>query len=107
MIVLLLGHTLLHVKYIDLPPVGFHQWRQTQTLSVARNYYEEGMNILQPRVDNRGDTPELLELNSRRQLFYRSRLQSSRPSRICGENCSFIIQFPSHRGVLPFHQGTL
>jgi 4-amino-4-deoxy-L-arabinose transferase-like glycosyltransferase len=51
---LLLLHTLLHLKYMDLPPVGFHQWRQTQTLSVARNFYEEGMNIFQPRVDNRG-----------------------------------------------------
>lgn len=51
---LLLLHTILHIKYFDLPPVGFHQWRQTQTLSVARNFYEEGMNILQPRVDNRG-----------------------------------------------------
>ena len=53
-VVLLLLHTLLHFKYLDLPPVGFHQWRQTQTLSVARNFYEEGMNVFQPRVDNRG-----------------------------------------------------
>ncbi|HEY6953322.1 MAG TPA: glycosyltransferase family 39 protein [Bacteroidota bacterium] len=51
---LLLLHTALHVKYINLPPVGFHQWRQTQTLAVARNFYEEGMNILEPRVDSRG-----------------------------------------------------
>jgi len=51
---LILLHTLLHVKYFSLPPVGFHQWRQTQTLSVARNFYEESMNIFQPRVDSRG-----------------------------------------------------
>lgn len=54
LLLLLIIHTALHLKCIDLPPVGFHQWRQTQTLSVARNFYEEGMNIFQPRVDNRG-----------------------------------------------------
>ncbi len=48
-------HTVLHIKYLDLLPIGFHQWRQTQTLSVARNFFEESMNIFQPRVDNRGD----------------------------------------------------
>ncbi|MCI0706428.1 MAG: glycosyltransferase family 39 protein [Ignavibacteriae bacterium] len=52
---LLLLHIVLHIKYLDLPPVGFHRWRQTQTLSVARNFYEESMNILEPRVDSRGD----------------------------------------------------
>jgi len=46
--------TLLHVKYLDLPPVGFHQWRQTQTLAVAKNFYEESMDIFHPRVDSRG-----------------------------------------------------
>ncbi len=51
---LLLLHALLHLKYMNMPPVGFHQWRQTQTLSVARNFCEEGMNIFQPRSDNRG-----------------------------------------------------
>lgn len=45
----------LHLRYISLPPVGFHQWRQTQTLAVARNFYEEDMNIFRPRVDNRGN----------------------------------------------------
>jgi 4-amino-4-deoxy-L-arabinose transferase-like glycosyltransferase len=51
---LLVLQTLLHVKYLDLPPIGFHQWRQTQTLAVARNFYEENMNIFFPRVDGRG-----------------------------------------------------
>jgi len=34
--------------------MGFHEWRQTHTLSVARNFYEESMNIFKPRVDYRG-----------------------------------------------------
>jgi hypothetical protein len=54
-LVLLLVQTGLHVKYLDLPPAGFHQWRQTLTLSVARNFDEEEMNIFQPRVDSRGE----------------------------------------------------
>lgn len=45
---------LIHLKYLHLPPVGFHQWRQVHTLAVARNFFEEGMNILHPRIDERG-----------------------------------------------------
>lgn len=44
----------IHVGYLNQPPAGFHQWRQTQTLAVARNFYEEGGSILEPRVDSRG-----------------------------------------------------
>jgi len=45
----------VHVKYSNYPPVGFHLWRQTMGLSVARNFYEEEMNILKPRLDSRGE----------------------------------------------------
>jgi hypothetical protein len=45
---------LIHFKYLHLPPVGFHQWRQVHTLAVARNFFEEEMNILHPRIDERG-----------------------------------------------------
>jgi hypothetical protein len=34
--------------------VGFHAWRQTIGISVARNFYEENMNLFEPRVDSRG-----------------------------------------------------
>jgi hypothetical protein len=51
---LLLIHVFLHLKYVDDPPSGFHLWRQAQTLAVARNFHEEGMNILEPRIDARG-----------------------------------------------------
>jgi hypothetical protein len=44
----------LHARWLSLPPAGFHAWRQTQVLSVARNYHEESMNFFEPRVDSRG-----------------------------------------------------
>jgi 4-amino-4-deoxy-L-arabinose transferase-like glycosyltransferase len=53
--ILLFLQTIVHIKYLDLPPVGFHQWRQTMTLSVARNYSEESMNFFLPRVDSRAE----------------------------------------------------
>jgi hypothetical protein len=45
---------LIHAPFLGRPPSGIHLWRQTQTLSVARNFFEEGMNPLRPRVDSRG-----------------------------------------------------
>ena len=51
---LILLQTAIHIKYSSYPPVGFHAWRQTIGLSVARNYYEEDMNLFTPRVDSRG-----------------------------------------------------
>lgn len=46
----------LHAPFFQLPPSGAHVWRQCNTLAVARNFYEEDMNILRPRVDRRGTT---------------------------------------------------
>ena len=56
-----LGYTLalaflLHVFFLNLPPKSMHLWRQSHTLAVARNFYQEEMNIFHPRVDNRFDT---------------------------------------------------
>lgn len=38
---------------MNRPPNSIHTWRQSHTLAVARNFYEEDMNIFKPRVDNR------------------------------------------------------
>ncbi len=54
---LLLLQTALELPGLGSPPTGFHLWRQTQTLLVARNFHEEGMNPLLPRVDSRGAGP--------------------------------------------------
>lgn len=47
---------LMHIPFMDMPPRGNHVWRQCNTLSVARNFYEEEMNILKPRIDRREST---------------------------------------------------
>lgn len=47
---------LLHLPFLNNPPQSIHVWRQCNTLAVARNFYEESMNILQPRTDDRQDT---------------------------------------------------
>ena len=44
---------LVHLIYINLPPCSIHVWRQCNTLAVAQNFYEENLNILEPRVDRR------------------------------------------------------
>lgn len=51
---LILLQAAVHIKYSNYPPVGFHAWRQTIGISVARNFYEEDMNLFTPRVDSRG-----------------------------------------------------
>jgi 4-amino-4-deoxy-L-arabinose transferase-like glycosyltransferase len=33
------------------PLLDYHSWRQTATASIARNFYEGGMNIFRPRLD--------------------------------------------------------
>jgi hypothetical protein len=58
LLAIILGiHLLSHLPYMQLPAVGNHVWRQCNTLAVARNYYEEDMNILKPRIDKRYNTP--------------------------------------------------
>ncbi|MFD2785814.1 ArnT family glycosyltransferase [Hymenobacter rubripertinctus] len=54
---LLLGLNLaLHLPFFQQPPNSAHVWRQSNTMAVARNFAEEDMNILRPRVDRRRDT---------------------------------------------------
>ena len=42
-----------HVFKLDL--IGYHVWRQTQTQSNVENFYNEDFNILNPRINSRGD----------------------------------------------------
>ncbi|MES2616304.1 MAG: glycosyltransferase family 39 protein [Bacteroidota bacterium] len=41
---------------MHLPPCGTHVWRQCNTLAMSRNFAEEDMNILHPRIDRRNET---------------------------------------------------
>jgi hypothetical protein len=35
---------------LKLRPSGVHQWRQTDCLSITANYYEHGMNFMEPEI---------------------------------------------------------
>lgn len=35
---------------LKLRPSGVHQWRQTDCLSITTNYYERGMNFMEPEI---------------------------------------------------------
>ena len=55
----------LSIRLIGLggPIVDEQAWRQTDTAAIARNYFEEGYDLLYPRVDWRGDTEGFVEAN--------------------------------------------
>lgn len=55
-VILLIGilvSLIVHLPFVNEPPYSQHVWRQALTLGVADNFYNEDMNILYPRVDNR------------------------------------------------------
>jgi len=43
-------------------PIDQPEWRECDEASIARNFYDEGMNILYPRVDWRGSGPGYAEM---------------------------------------------
>ena len=44
---------IVHLPFFGLMPRSVHVWRQSHTLAVARNFYEESMNLFKPRIDGR------------------------------------------------------
>lgn len=44
-----------HLPRIGDPPLGYHQWRECDTMMVAANYAFEDPDFLRPRVDVRGN----------------------------------------------------
>lgn len=50
---IILASAVAHWGHFNLSPRGVHVWRQCNTLAVAKNYYQESMNIMLPRVDHR------------------------------------------------------
>ncbi|UCD63212.1 MAG: glycosyltransferase family 39 protein [Candidatus Zixiibacteriota bacterium] len=44
----------LHLYKLSAPPNGYHQWRESDTAAVILNYYQEDMNFLHPRINQRG-----------------------------------------------------
>lgn len=41
-------------KYYSYRPYSIHQWRQSDCLSFAKNYYEEGMRFFEPKIHWQG-----------------------------------------------------
>ena len=37
----------ISIKY---PPSSIHQWRQADAISITKNYFEEGMNLFEPKI---------------------------------------------------------
>ncbi len=52
----LILNLVVHLPFLNLPPCGTHVWRQCNTLAMARNFAEEDMDILSPRIDRRNAT---------------------------------------------------
>jgi 4-amino-4-deoxy-L-arabinose transferase-like glycosyltransferase len=46
---------LLHFHALNIDLVSVHVWRQTETQTVINNFYKEDFNILNPRINYRGD----------------------------------------------------
>ncbi len=43
-----------HLVRLAEPPNGYHAWRESDTAAVILNYYQEDMNPLHPRINQRG-----------------------------------------------------
>jgi hypothetical protein len=53
--IMIVGYILIHLPYITHLDytTTLHEWRQSDVLGVARNYYNESMNFFYPRIDGR------------------------------------------------------
>jgi len=47
--------TAMHYPHLKKDLISYHVWRQTQTQTVINNFYEEDFNILNPRINKRGN----------------------------------------------------
>lgn len=54
LIVALLFALNFYTKTITLGPFGIHQWRQSDCMSIAKNYYEDGMHFFSPKIHFQG-----------------------------------------------------
>ncbi len=52
----------MHFNHFTKDLMSVHVWRQTQTQSTIINFYEEDMNILNPRKNDRGDTDGIFRM---------------------------------------------
>ena len=50
-VVVMLFAYLVRVNHINLPLLNSHYFRQTQTATVAQNFYRDGTDLLHPKLD--------------------------------------------------------
>ncbi len=53
---------IMHYKHFSKDIMSIHSWRQTQTQSTINNFYEEDMNILNPRRNDRGSSEGIFRM---------------------------------------------
>lgn len=52
----------MHFKHFNKDLSSMHVWRQTQTQSTINNFYEEDMNIFNPRKNDRADSDGIFRM---------------------------------------------
>ena len=62
LISIVLISTVMHFKHFSKDLMSIHVWRQTQTQSTIDNFYEEDMNIFNPRRNDRGDSDGIFRM---------------------------------------------
>lgn len=45
----------MRLVHLNSPPIGVHQWRQTQTAMISRNFHEKGYKFFYPQINWVGD----------------------------------------------------
>ena len=65
---ILLAALALRLWHITDPPWDYHNWRQTITLMVARDFARHGLPVLHPQVQWVGDRPLASSLTTIRSL---------------------------------------
>lgn len=58
---ILLLALIFRLYHIDFPVAGWHSWRQADTAAMARNFYENGFDLLQPQIDWGGNSTGVVE----------------------------------------------
>lgn len=52
----------LRLYHINQPYLDHHSWRQTDTATIAQNFYYNGFNILSPELNTHGNESSVVEL---------------------------------------------
>lgn len=52
----------LRIPSLQNPPVEYHAWRQSDTEAIARNFFEQRLNIFYPQLNYDGPLPNYVQL---------------------------------------------